>query len=201
MNMNQNEMTLIQNWLHLHTGSSSGSTRHSNDVLFSFLCGSRSSREWVKPESSRYECSGWKNGKRLHTLTWDDTETEHTCIMELTEFNEFPALEWIVQLRYNGTGETEPITNFKALDTTWNCAGEGEIPELRRTYGSDARHDDFECVTDELKQSMWDKEHTIRMDNDTNNAFRKVRNGSATFFQDDSRFSRDGASGTWIASW
>ncbi len=167
--------------------------RHSADVPFSFACGTRSSREWVKWENAACESSEWQNGKRLSILRWCDPDTELSCVMELTEFSEFPAVEWVVRVQYDGAGETGSITDFRALDTFWKCQREGEIPELRRAYGSDGRHDDFQYVCDELRQSMWDADRTIRMDSAANDAFRKVRNGSPQFMPDDSR-----ASATWL---
>lgn len=113
--------------------------------------------------------------------------------MELTEFSDFPAMEWVVRLRCNKTEVTEPLHDFRALDTSWQCASEGVIPELRRAYGSDGRFDDFQPVRDELRQSMWDAAHTIRMDSATNAAFRKARNGSPSFVPLDQR-----PSATWL---
>ena len=93
--------------------------RHSADVPFSFACGVRSSREWLKAQNANLDSGEWLEGKRLHSLRWCDPETSLSCVMELVEFREFPAMEWVVRLRYEGTGETAPITDFKALDTFW----------------------------------------------------------------------------------
>jgi len=155
--------------------------RHSADVPFSFACGVRSSREWLKAQNANLDSGEWLEGKRLHSLRWCDPETSLSCVMELVEFREFPAMEWVIRLRNDGAGETAPIAQFKALDTCWTCAKDGEMPELRRSYGSDGRYDDFQYVVDELRQSQWDAGRTIRMDSANNAAFRKVRNGSPAF--------------------
>ncbi|HUV64229.1 MAG TPA: hypothetical protein VMW24_10040, partial [Sedimentisphaerales bacterium] len=184
------EMALIRAWAHsLITDPGAGATdgqvqepgRCPPDLPFSFVCGTRSSREWVKRENAQCESGAWQNGKRLHSLRWRDAETDLHCVMELTEFREFPAMEWVIRLRNDGAGETAPIAQFKALDTCWTCAKDGEMPELRRAYGSDGRYDDFQYVVDELRQSQWDAGRTIRMDSANNAAFRKVRNGSPAF--------------------
>ena len=138
--------------------------RHSLDVPFSFVCGGRSSREWIKRENARCETGPWREGRRVHLLQWADRESALSCVMELTEFADFPAMEWVVRLGCEGAAETEPIRDFKALDTSWTRAREGDTPELRRAYGSDGRYDDFQLVRDELRQSMWDAGRTIRMD-------------------------------------
>ena len=195
------EMAVIGDWLRLLTdlkirptdSSVQKPERHPAEVPFSFACGTRSSREWLKLENATRESGEWQNDKRLHFLRWRDPEAGLSCVMELTEFRDFPALEWVVRLRCDGTEETAPIADFKALDTFWTCGRDGEMPELRRGYGSDGRYDDFEYVCDELRQSMWDKGRTIRMDSAANAAFRKVRNGSPSFLPVDGR-----ASATWL---
>lgn len=152
--------------------------RHPTDEPYSFACGVRSSREWLKEQNAQLDSGEWLEGKRLHSLRWSDPETSHSCVMELVEFREFPAMERVLRLRNDGAGETAPITPFKALDTCWKCAKDGEMPELRRSSGSDGRYDDFHYVIDAMRQSQWDATRTIRMDSANHAAFRKVRNGS-----------------------
>ncbi len=195
------EMFVMGDWVRLLTDSSARSTdrrvsepkRHSCDVPFSFSSGARSSREWLKLENATRECGEWENDKRLHFLRWRDPEAGLSCVMELTEFRDFPAMEWVIRLRCDEAIETDPIGEFKALDTFWTCGPDGGMPELRRAYGSDGRHDDFQYVCDELRQSMWDAGRTIRMDSAANSAFRKVRNGSPSFGPVDGR-----PSATWL---
>lgn len=192
-------MSMIQAWIRVLCGEMSAedaarqSERHSLDVPFRFVCGTRSNREWITRENARCETGAWLNGRRLHLLRWSDRDSNLSCVMELTEFSDFPAMEWVVRLRCEGAGETEPLRDFKALDTFWKCIHEGETPELRRAYGSDGRYDDFQYVRDELRQSMWDAGRTIRMDSAANAAFRKARNGSPQWVMNDGR-----TSATWL---
>jgi len=194
-------MNMIQNWVGILCDAEGGAReartgqpeRHPLDVPFSFVCGERSSREWIKRESAVCETGEWQDGSRVHRLCWSDRESALSCVMELTEFRDFSAMEWIVRLHGEGPGETEAIHDFKALDTTWKCAKDGEMPELRRAYGSDGRYDDFQLVRDELRQSMWDAGRTIRMDSAANAAFRKTRNGSPQWVMNDGR-----TSATWL---
>jgi len=176
------EMGLIQEWSGQLTGAESastdGQTRWSDAVPFSFLCGDRSSREWITQGNAAIESGKGSHGKRTHVLRWRDGETGLACEMELAEFADFPALEWVVRLRNDGSADSPPVSGFKALDMVWRCARSGDLPELRRSLGSDGRHDDFQYQCRELRQSMWSKPCTVRMDTEQNNAFRKVRNGS-----------------------
>jgi len=190
-------MIMMQRWISSLSGSVGATEgqpeRHSLDVPFSFVCGERSSREWIKQENARRETGEWTDGRRVHRLRWADPQSALSVTMELTEFADFPAMEWIVRLRCEGAGETEPIRDFKALDTSWKCAREGEMTELRRGYGSDGRYDDFQHVRDEMRQSMWDAKRTIRMDSAANATFRNARGGSMSWLPADQR-----PSATWL---
>ena len=160
---------------------------------FSFCLGQRASAEWINLAQAKTASGDWRDGKRIHILVWRDDDTGLHCTLELTEFSDFPAMEWVIRLRHDGRTETAPVAQFKALDIFWNSAKASEMPELRRALGSDARHDDFQEVRDELRQSMWDAPRTVRMDSATNTAFRKSRNGSPSFLMDDGR-----TSATWL---
>lgn len=108
---------MMQDWVSRLCGGKTGATegqpeRYPLDVPFSFVCGERSSREWVKPENARRETGKWTNGQRLHLLRWSDQQSALFVTMELTQFADFPAMEWVVRLRYEGAGETEPIRDF-----------------------------------------------------------------------------------------
>lgn len=199
--VNPEEMEFIRAWVKQLTDSIAATDgvpakegmRRSEGVPFSFACGACSSREWLKLPDARIENGDWNSGKKTHLLRWSDRETSVSCEMELTEFADFPAMEWVIRLRNDGGSETAPLSAFKALDISWRRAKEGEMPELRRSLGSDGRHDDFQYLCDELRQSMWTVPRTIRMDSAHNEAFRRVRNGSPPFAMADGR-----PSATWL---
>ncbi|MEI8080190.1 MAG: NPCBM/NEW2 domain-containing protein, partial [bacterium] len=130
------------------------------EVPFSFQLGQQGSADWISLARAHTTSGDWRDGQRIHTLVWQEKNTKLRCEMELTEFSEFPALEWVVRLRNDGRAETVPVTNFKALDIFWNSATPGEMPELRRALGSDGGHDDFQYRRDELRQSMWNTPRT-----------------------------------------
>ena len=189
------EMEFVRGWLNLAAGNEGaaapGSGRLSGWPPFSFMCGPRSSREWIKPESAGVECGDWRDGRRRRVLRWRDGKTALACELELTEFSDFPAVEWVARLRNDGPADSPRVSGFNALDIVWRCARPGDVPELRRSLGSDGRHDDFQYECRELRQSMWSAPCTIRMDTEQNNAFRMSRNGS--FLPRDGR-----PSATWL---
>ncbi len=193
------EMQWMQAWIRCLTDArgvggeerAEGAGRCSGELPFSFNCGGQSSREWLKLAAAIIESGPWCEGKRIHFLRWSDAQTALTCEMELTEFSQFPVVEWVIRLRNEGNAETETINNFKALDIYWKCAKDGVVPELRRSLGSDGRYDDYQYLRDEMRRSMWDAPRTIRMDSVTNTAFRQSRNGSNLLVD-------DRASATWL---
>lgn len=176
------EMELIHAWCErIVSGSAPGAAaggRCSPDAPFSFSCGGRSSRDWLKLEDAARTSAPWKDGTRTHKLRWHDDASGITCELELAEFSKFPVLEWVVRLRNDGAADSAPVSDFNALDTVWQAAAKDVMPELERSLGSDGREDDFQVVREELRQSMWSAPRTVRMDSATNAAFRKVRNGS-----------------------
>jgi alpha-galactosidase len=174
------EMAFMQGWIGQLLGvpSAEPGGRHGDGVPFSFQCGAQSSHDWLTRTDATIESGAWSEGKRSHVLRWQDVETALSCEVELTEFAAFPAMEWVVRLRNEGETDTAEISSFAALDTVWKCANPGETPELRRSLGSDGRHDDFQYQCEELRHSMWGAPQTVRMDTEHNNAFRKARNGS-----------------------
>jgi len=175
------EKELIQVWLdRIVKGGLPGTPppRYSPDAPFSFRCGERSSRDWLRLEDAARRSSPWKDGSRTHTLSWRDDVSGLQCEMELSEFAGFPAMEWVIRLRNDGSSDTGPIHDFKALDTIWQATAKDVMPVLERSFGSDGREDDFQLVCEELRHSMWHAPRTVRMDSATNATFRKARNAS-----------------------
>ena len=60
-------MNMMQDWLNSLCGGKTSAAegqpeRHPLDVPFSFVCGGRSSREWIKRENARRESGEWQDG-------------------------------------------------------------------------------------------------------------------------------------------
>ena len=190
--VNHDEMALMSRWVGFLTqnGQEADASRHAPEIPLSFLCGERSSREWVKADNAKITTGNWANGTRLHTLRWRDDQTSLSCEMQLTEYRDFPAMSWTIFLKNEGTGETAPIHDFKALDTWWKRADD-TMPILYRSQGSDGRTEDFVFVGEEMRRSMWGKSRTVRMDHHSNALFRQASNYSP--FDSDTR-----PSATWL---
>lgn len=153
-----------------------GKCRHSHDEPFSFKCGEKSSRELFKDTKPQVKSGEVKGGRKTHSLLWRNSDYPIACEMEITEFTEFPAFEWVISLRNEGSEDTELISDFKALDIFWKRKQDDEsTPVLLRSLGSNARPDDFKLCRDELKCDLWTPGRTLRMDHESNAAFRKIR--------------------------
>ena len=163
------EMAFAEEWKRFLLGQGPAATgRYTADLPFSFKCGDRSSREWVRIETARIESGEWEaGGTRTHVLAWHDSQTSLACEMRLKEFGGFPAFQWVVQVRNEGSGDSGRIHDFWGLDTSWNAA-DGSMPVLHRSVGSPGHEDDFRFQSEIMHNSMWDRRRRIAMDTPTN---------------------------------
>ncbi|MDO5554993.1 MAG: alpha-galactosidase [Planctomycetia bacterium] len=185
------ELTFMTQWkAFLLKQGQADDARYSADIPFSFVCGERSSREWIKPDNATIVSGDWQDKVRRHTLTWTDAETKLVCEVLLEEYADYPAVQWTIHLRNAGTENSAAIHDFKALDLLW-CRSDDSMPVLYRSQGSDSRNDDFIFVGEDMRKSMWCHNRTVRMDSATNSAFRVALNSS--LFDSDTR-----PSATWL---
>jgi alpha-galactosidase len=163
------EMAFVAQWKRFLLGQGQAATgRYVADLPFSFRCGERSSREWVRIETARIESGDWQDDRtRTHVLTWKDAQTSLSCEMRLREFRGYPAFQWVVQVRNEGPSDSGRVHDFWGIDTCWNAA-DGSMPVLHRSVGSPGHEDDFEFRSEIMHNSMWDKRRRIPMDTPTN---------------------------------
>jgi alpha-galactosidase len=163
------EMAFSEQWKRFILGQGAASPgRYLADLPFSFKCGERSSREWVKIETATVASGAWQDDKtRTHILSWKDAQTALACEMRLTEFRGFPAFQWVVHVRNDGLADSAKLHDFWGIDTSWNAA-DGSMPILHRSVGSPAHEDDYQLMSEVMHNSMWDKRRRIPMDTPTN---------------------------------
>lgn len=169
------EMEFVAKWkAFLLNKGDADAGRYVADLPFSFRCGDRSSREWVKIDTAKIESDDWKDdGSRTHTLTWKDAQTSLVCEMKLTEFRRFPAFAWTVYVRNDGQDDSAKVHDFWGIDTYWN-ATDGVMPILHRSVGSPGHEDDFEFRGEVMHDSMWNKRRRIAMDTPSNAAWARA---------------------------
>ncbi|MBQ9813252.1 MAG: alpha-galactosidase [Thermoguttaceae bacterium] len=165
--------------------------RYSAEAPFSFVCGDRSSREWVTVERASVTLGEWtENGERTSVATWKDDVSTLVCTATFVEYRDYPALQWTVRITNDGNENSAPIHDFKALDLQWNRS-DTTLPILYRSQGSDGRNDDFLFAVEDMRKSMWVHNRDLRMDSATNSAFRTGLGSS--LFDSDMR-----PSATWL---
>ncbi len=186
------ELALMSRWVGflVRDGAAADDSRYAPKIPFSFVCGERSSTEWVREDNAAVESGDWTNDTRQHTLRWHDEPSGLSCEMQLVEYRDYPAMHWTIFLKNDGKNNTPAVHDFKALDTSWKRK-DGSMPILYRSQGSDGRTDDFVYIGEEMRKSMWSQSRTVRMDTHTNSLFRRASNYS--LFDSDSR-----PSATWL---
>ncbi len=124
------------------------------EIPFSFVYDGHPSGEllsgWKKTRTSR---PGKKKGVTEHILTWTDPKSALECRMELSEFADYPALEWVLYFRNGGKSDTAILENVQALDVSWKVQPrEFENLEARvyRSRGSVFHLSDYEYVEERL---------------------------------------------------
>lgn len=163
------EMAFVAEWIRFLLGQGdANAARYVGDLPFSFKCGERSSRQWVRIETAAIEPGDWGADRtRTHVLRWKDGETGLACEMNLTEFQDFPAFQWMVRVRNEAQTDSAKVHDFWGIDTYWSAA-DGSIPILHRSVGSPGHEDDFHFMSEVMHNSMWDQRRRIAMDTPTN---------------------------------
>lgn len=166
------EMAFVAQWKQFLLGQGDAAAgRYIGDLPFSFLCGQRSSREWVTVQTANIKSGDWQHdGTRTHVLSWRDAQTSLYCEMELTEFQNFPAIQWVVRVRNDGQADSAKLHDFWGIDTSWHAA-DTSMPILHRSVGSPGHEDDFHFMSEVMHNSMWDKRRRIAMDTPSNAAW------------------------------
>lgn len=169
------EMDFAEQWKRFLLGQGQAATgRYVADLPFSFKCGERSSREWVRLETAQIESGDWQqDGTRTHVLKWRDEQTALCCEMRLKEFRGYPAFHWVVEVCNEGPGDSAKVHDFWGIDTCWNAV-DGSMPVLHRSVGSPGHEDDFQFRSEIMHNSMWDKRRRIAMDRPCNTRWGEV---------------------------
>jgi alpha-galactosidase len=143
-------------WVELGNGERKklGSTNYPS-IPFSFLYDGKASSElvpaWPKTTSSR---PGRRAGVVEHSVVWKDPVTQLECRLEISQFTDFPALEWVLHFHNAGKSDTPILENIQALNVTWDIRATAFLEDLGarlyRSRGSTVRTSDFEYQEEKL---------------------------------------------------
>jgi alpha-galactosidase len=100
----------------------------------------KSSFETLSTWKKQYEKSSLDKGITLHRVTYTEPATGLECILEMKEFSDFPAAEWVVRFKNTGKKDTPILEDIQPLDLTYSGF---KAPRLCHSFGSNCRIDDF----------------------------------------------------------
>jgi alpha-galactosidase len=95
--------------------------------------------EWSTTEHST---RAQTDASTRYTLTLTDPKTALQCRCEVTVFQDFPAIEWVVYFKNNGPGDTPIIANIQPLDVSF-ALNYKQACQLHYAKGSPNAVDDF----------------------------------------------------------
>ncbi len=114
----------------------------------SFRYNGQSSQDLLPKWNKSYKADVDDDGVTHHCATYQDPETGLQCIVEMKEYADFPAMEWVVRFKNTGFTDTPILEDVQALDINWASSSKEIV--LHRSQGTYAQVDDFLYRTDIL---------------------------------------------------
>ena len=136
------EKNKVQSWIDSHL------TRETRPP-FSFMYDGDPSASLFTTWESSNETTHHDDAKTEGILTYRDRKSGLVVQCEWEFFSDFPAVEWVVTFRNEGTADTPILGDVQALDAVFTRNEEDEFI-LHRALGSSASRDDFAPITDVL---------------------------------------------------
>ena len=120
-----------------------------SNLAFTFSYGGDPSSVLIKNWDSNQSDEQLDEYRRRRSLVFFDSETglELQCL--LTEYTDYPALEWVVSFENKGNDVTPDISNIHVADLTFSAKDPGNFI-LHYAAGSQAQITDFQPQTETL---------------------------------------------------
>ena len=141
MTPSRQEMTLAHRWTQTVFG---GET-----PPFSFVYAGKSSTKWLRTWPIHRESTRLDSQRTRLVLTCTDPVTHLQARCVVTEFTDFPAVEWVVYFQNNGRRDTPILERIHSAD--FRIADNGGDFRIHYANGSLAEITDFEPHTERLK--------------------------------------------------
>ena len=119
------------------------------EPLFSFIYNDNQSASFLKDWDISIEKKKTDNDKTDYVLTWKDPETKLVIRCVATVFNNFPAVEWILEFENSGANDTPILQNIQAADVHLFESNKGQYI-LHHARGSNHGINDFEPLKNEI---------------------------------------------------
>lgn len=107
---------------------------------FSYTYDGRPSKDLMRNWKRQASSKTLADGSTLHSVTWQDPATALECTMEMKEFPDFPAAEWVMRFHNAGNAKTPILQNIQSMDLS-GLTNRKVI--LQRSQGSHFSKDDF----------------------------------------------------------
>ena len=120
------------------------------ETPFSFVYDGKASRTFLKDWRGEIKLRETP-GQRIFTATWTDPKTGLEVIATATAFRRYPAAEWVLQFRNNGTSDTPLIENIQALDARLRTGYTRKPVRLHQLVGDVCGERSFLPIESELE--------------------------------------------------
>ncbi|MFA5203390.1 MAG: alpha-galactosidase [Lentisphaeria bacterium] len=110
------------------------------DPPISFRCGDETAPALLARSRRQHEIVSATADATRHRGTFLDATTGLELVLELTEFHDFPAVDWVWKIRNTGTAEAPLLEGIMGLELAWPAIDQAR---LRYAVGSPCRLDDF----------------------------------------------------------
>ncbi len=116
-----------------------------SQIPFSFIYGGKHSYDLL-PTWKRSVVDKKLDDKRtLRTVTYKDPATGLVCEVQVTLFNDFPAIDWVLWFRNEGDADTLVLEQVNTMDVSFPAAG-NEPVALHCSAGSSCANTDFQPI-------------------------------------------------------
>jgi len=120
---------------------------------FSFAYAGQPSIEFIGTWAFSHRTQRMDHARTRHVFTYSDPKTKLQARCECVVFNDFPAAEWVVKFKNEGSEETPILEGVQALDVAFTRTEQGDFV-LHRAQGSDAARTDFAPFDDVLRPNV-----------------------------------------------
>ena len=96
-----------------------------------------------------------REGSTVSTITWSDPATGLECRAEVTRFDAFPVIEWVLYFKYTGSADSPILQNIQALDAGLALTRD-KGARVHHANGSECRLDDFAPLVNSLGPNAQD---------------------------------------------
>ncbi len=116
---------------------------------FSFSYDGKPSSSFIAQWNFSVETKKIDETRTIHVCTYTDPKTGLVVISSCTIFSDYPAVEWVIQMKNSSKANTPILEAIKAIETDFAYGKKG-IYELHRARGSNAERTDFAPIDEPL---------------------------------------------------